>query len=83
MNASNVRVDLVEERWGQAAAEVRFLAAWSPPFPVVARAAELFPDLDFDLRYFHTDMAVHGAYHRRGDAVVRDESGPYYGRRGE
>lgn len=59
-NACRVRVG-APECWGDdASVEINFETAWSPPKPVIERAATLFPDLSFDLRYFESGMRIHG-----------------------
>lgn len=63
-------------------AELNFETAWSPPPPVVLKASQLYPELEFDLRYFERGAAINGQYCCKGGEVVRDESGPYFGTRG-
>src|SRR5262249_29612945 len=67
---------------GVTTAGIQFETAWGPPCPVVLKAAQLFPDLELDLRYFECGMHVHGAVSWRKGKVVLKESGRYYGRRG-
>jgi hypothetical protein len=56
--------------------------AWSPPLPVIQKAAELFPLLSFELRYFECGCCFNGILCCSGGAVTYDESGPYFGDRG-
>jgi hypothetical protein len=59
-----------------------FATAWSPPLPVVRQAAERFPALEFELRYFERGAGFNGLFLCRGGRVSRDERGPYFGDRG-
>jgi hypothetical protein len=62
--------------------EISFATAWSPPTPVIQRAAELFPELRFELRYFECGSMFNGMFACEHGTVVTDESGVYYGNRG-
>jgi hypothetical protein len=59
-----------------------FDTAWSPPRPVIARAAELYPALSLDLRYFECGCQFNGQFCCGGGEVECDESGTYFGNRG-
>jgi hypothetical protein len=59
-----------------------FDTAWSPPLPVVRKAAELFPSLSFELRYFECRGCFNGMFCCSGGEVGFDKSGPYFGSRG-
>ena len=59
-----------------------FDTAWSPPTPVIAKAAERFPALTFELRYFECGDCFNGLFRCDGGAVVTDKSGEYFGDRG-
>jgi hypothetical protein len=59
-----------------------FDTACSPPLPLIKRAAELYPSLSFDLRYYEGAMGFHGMFVAEGSQVTTDESAPYYGTRG-
>ena len=61
---------------------IHFDTAWSPPLPVVRKAAELFPSLSFELRYFECGDGFNGLFCCREGEVDFDESGPYFGDRG-
>ena len=37
-----------------------FLTAWSPPLPLIRKAGELFPNLDFHLEYNESDGGIFG-----------------------
>jgi hypothetical protein len=63
-------------------AKYTFETAWSPPIPVIKRAGELFPSLDFDLRYFERGVGFNGLLLIRQGTVTFDESGAYFGMRG-
>jgi hypothetical protein len=67
---------------GQWVVKYTFDTACSPPIPLVKRAAELYPDLSFDLRYYEGAMGFHGLLQLERGEVTADQSGPYYGRRG-
>ncbi len=62
--------------------EINFDTAWSPPQPVILRASELYPELEFELRYFERGMGFSGCYCCRAGRVLSDESGDYFGPRG-
>ena len=59
-----------------------FDTAWSPPTPVIKNAAERFPALTFELRYFECGDCFNGLFCCSGGAVVTDKSGEYFGSRG-
>lgn len=61
---------------------IQFETAWSPPLPVISKAAELFPDVTFDLRYFEAGTRYNGVLICKGGEVVEYESGRYFGKRG-
>ena len=61
---------------------IHFDTAWSPPLPVIEKAAELFPMLSFELRYFECGAEFNGLYCCEEGKCVRDECGPYFGNRG-
>jgi len=67
---------------GTTLVDFHFDTAWSPPLPVIEKAAALFPMLTFDLRYYECGASFHGAYCFENGKCVRDESGPYFGNRG-
>jgi hypothetical protein len=59
-----------------------FSTAWSPPLPIVMKASERFPELEFELRYFERGMEFNGIFVCKGGEVTRNEDGPYFGMRG-
>src|SRR5512135_3092246 len=59
-----------------------FDTAWSPPLQVIENAAERYPALSFDLRYFECGAQFNGLFYCSGGEVKADESGPYFGTRG-
>ena len=59
-----------------------FDTAWSPPVPVIRKAAELFPSLSFELRYFESRGRFNGMLCCSRGGVDYDECGPYFGDRG-
>jgi len=44
----------------QTEASLNFLTAWSPPIPVIARLASIFPDYRFDFNYYEQGAAFCG-----------------------
>ena len=46
------------------------------------KASELFPALDFDLRYFEGSVGFNGVYRCQSGQVEHDRVGDYFGERG-
>lgn len=79
-------------KWGICNAELRgveddrveygFESAWSPPIPVVLKMSVMFPELEFELRYFECGAAFNGLYQCKAGEVLTDEEGKYFGDRG-
>lgn len=67
---------------GYTTVAIQFETAWSPPLPVIQKAAELFPELELDLRYFECGVQVNGVFLCREGQVVANEAGEYFGWRG-
>jgi hypothetical protein len=61
-NAHQVQVGRLRHGSGSVKFTVAFATAWTPPKPVVVRAAALFPDLDFSLRYFERGAGFCGTF---------------------
>jgi len=85
-NANDVRL-VHESTWqneGRPALSVlvTFETAWAPPLPIVMKASEQFPELEFELRYFEGRMEFNGIFACKRGEVTRDEDGPYFGMRG-
>jgi hypothetical protein len=59
-----------------------FCTAWGPPTPLIEHAAQLFPALAFELRYFESLGAFNGMLCCSEGEITFDESGPYFGDRG-
>ena len=59
-----------------------FECAWSPPLPVIKKMSELFPLLEFELRYFEMGCGFKGLYRCENGELTKDETGAYYGSRG-
>jgi hypothetical protein len=56
---------------------VDFFTAWTPPVPVIAKLAELHPELVFRLEYYETGMAFRGivtAYWQNGAVVLEEKN---------
>ena len=51
-----------------------FDTAWSPPTPVIAKAAERFPALTFDLRYFECGYCFNGLFRCNGGEIEEDKA---------
>jgi hypothetical protein len=62
--------------------EINFATAWSAPKPVVQRAAELFPELTFELRNFERGEGFSGMLRCGNGVVLADLAGDYCGDRG-
>ena len=56
-----------------------FDTAWSPPMPVIKRAAELYPALRFELRYFECGCCFNGLFRCSAGAVESNKCGAYFG----
>jgi len=59
-----------------------FDTAWSPPVPVIKFASKLFPELDFDLRFFEQGCAFNGILQVKDGKVAMEKVGDYFGNRG-
>ena len=59
-----------------------FKTAWSPPLPIIKKMGEMFPDLEFSLRYFECGVGFNGWYLIKNGKIEKDETGKYYGNRG-
>ena len=59
-----------------------FDTAWSPPKPIIVAASQLFPTLDFELRYFEAGCGFNGLFICRYGEVQSDQIGSYFGERG-
>jgi hypothetical protein len=59
-----------------------FQTAWSPAKPVIIKMGELFPTLNFELRYFESGAGYHGLLRIENGVVIDDKRGEYFGERG-
>jgi hypothetical protein len=59
-----------------------FQSAWSPPYPLIKKMSEHFPDLTFTMKYFESGMQFKGTYKVKAGIVIVDESTSYQGTRG-
>lgn len=66
----------------QKSAAVFFSTAWSPPIPLIKKMGELFPDLQFTLRYYEHGAGFKGIYQVKGEEILLDESSDYRGSKG-
>ena len=60
----------------------QFNSAWSPPEPLIKKMSKMFPDLNFELRYFECGMGFNGILEVEGGKVIQYLSGDYFGNRG-
>jgi hypothetical protein len=72
--------------WGmdedRAGVDINFSSRWTPPLPVILKASALFPELEFEIRYFERGVGFNGMFICKAGEVSCDESGPYFGWRG-
>lgn len=61
---------------------ITFQTAWSPPIPIVEKASEMFPLLEFTLKYFERGGAFQGVYKIKDGTILEDSSREYKGNRG-
>jgi hypothetical protein len=59
-----------------------FQSAWSPPYPLIKKMSEDFPDLTFTMKYYEGGMQFKGTYKVKAGRVLVDESTSYQGTRG-
>lgn len=59
-----------------------FHTAWSPPLPIIKKMSELFPTLEFDLRYFEQGQQFNGIFRLKNNKILDDRQGEYFGGRG-
>jgi len=59
-----------------------FETAWSPPEPVIKKMGAMFPELDFELRYFKADSGFNGILVIEHGEVEFEDCAAYYGHRG-
>jgi len=59
-----------------------FRTAWSPPTPLIEKMSEMFPDIEFDLRFFEAGMAYNGVYRIKNGVIIENETAKYFGNRG-
>jgi hypothetical protein len=53
-------IDVHHSSQGANNALIEFLTAWTPPLPVIEKMASLFPDHDFDLKYYEGGCGFRG-----------------------
>ena len=78
-------------KWGICRAELyeteeelqyNFECAWSIPEPVIKKMSELFPLLNFELRYFEGGMGFNGLLEYENGKEIENKCGDYFGNRG-
>lgn len=74
--------DFSEVKFFQQSAVVRFFTAWSPPLPLILKMGEMFPRLQFTLRYYEGGAGFKGVYSVKQGQNILDESEDYSGNRG-
>ena len=81
-------IELVEENYRKGKDDkwselfYTFNTAWSPILPVIKKMGEMFPKLEFDLRYFEQGMGFNGMFKMKEGKVTDNKSGEYFGDRG-
>ena len=74
--------ELVNFEYEYGTLEYSFDTAWSPPIPLIKKMAEMFPILEFELRYFEGAMGFNGLFSCSNGEIDQDLTGEYFGRRG-
>jgi hypothetical protein len=59
-----------------------FETAWAPPKPVVMKMSQMFPKLEFSLRYWERGCEFQGVYTCKGGHILNDETSDYHGEKG-
>lgn len=59
-----------------------FDTAWAPPEPVIKQMAKVFPELDFELRYFEGSNQFNGILVLEEGQVTVEKCAEYFGHRG-
>ncbi len=62
--------------------EYGFETAWAPPEPLIKKLGEMFPQLEFELKYFEAGAGYSGVLRIVKGKVVEEHSGEYSGSRG-
>ena len=75
-------VTLVEDHPEDGRLAYTFRSAWAPPVPVIKAMALRYPELTFHLVFYECGAGYQGSLKVRGEAVLEDWEGPYYGNRG-
>lgn len=81
-------IELVEENYREGKNDkysellYNFNTAWSPALPLIKKMGEMFPLLEFDLRYFEQGEGFNGMFLMKEGKVYQDKSGEYFGDRG-
>lgn len=60
----------------------RFETPWSPPARIIFKMSEMFPQLEFELKYYEAGMAFQGTFAVKNGIVVKDKTMKYNGGRG-
>lgn len=59
-----------------------FMTPWSPPNKIIFKMSEMFPQLEFKLKYYEIGMEFQGTLILKGGNVIKNESKKYKGGRG-
>lgn len=59
-----------------------FDTAWSPPKPLIVKMSEMFPDLNFKLKFWECGCAFKGVYVCEKGEILEDIESNYRGPRG-
>lgn len=61
---------------------ITFSTPWGPPFPVIEKLSEIFPDLTFSLSYWEGGMGFMGEIVVHNGQIVNEMESEYSGNRG-
>lgn len=62
--------------------KLTFNTAWAPPNIIIEKASEMFPGLEFTLKYYEGGGGFKGVLKCKGGEVIDEWSGEYKGSRG-
>ena len=79
-NACSINIVEQDLKYGEVMYE--FDTAWSPPIPVIVQASKMFPELEFELRFFEQGAGFNGILICREGVVIENRTGDYFGHRG-
>lgn len=59
-----------------------FETPWGPPAPIIVKMSEMFPQLEFRLKYYEAGMAFQGVLKVKNGTITEDKTMKYNGGRG-